>query len=1341
MKLYYWFVILALPYLSFADFKVVNQTNKIVSIEFQIENLTESQLSINGYGYTLFQFDGAVFPQREGLPAIPQVQTRLAVPIGAKIRSQVINVESETRLNTDILPQYINDLRNKNHEIPRDESIYHSSVPFPEDQLEIGEPYNYRGVNVVSLRINPIQYYPANHQVVIHKKMRITFEFIGGKPLSTPAKISKYENDILIRKIVNHQQVALFRYPESPKLFKTTVNYDLSIGTWFRIPIKEEGIYQVTSALLNSAGVNIDNIQINNIHLYNYGGFALPYDTRRPRPNDLNEIAVEVIDADQDGIMDDNDRVIFYGKGLGGWQFANGSWFYHGNPDGSGTLFPYDDTNYYLMTFDDKAGKRIESVQSPQLQNPQVPSRFTDYYHFEEDQYNILSSGLDWYWLKMSGTSDKRTATFNLPQNFINDSIEVVFRFHGGSRSFFGSTGNFTYNLKGLVNSQIVFDNLIFSNYATVVKKIPLTSLSSLIGGNNVLEIQHIGNDEGCEVYLDFLEVMVHRPFVAENNYIHFRDVLPGNTTKEYRIVGLPSENNTIWDISDITNVKKVEPLQNGETIVFQDSTRNTRHVDYYVFSSGAIRNIEGMQVLDNHPNLRDPFRKAEFIIITPDEFYDAIEFLEVARETQIPNRLETERVKLSEIFLEFSSSVKDVTAIRDFIHYVYENWSDTLKYVLLFGDGHYDYRNIRLPDIPNLIPPFEITNKPNQTPEVDSRETDNYYVALGMTGNLGEIDPFLSIARLPINSAEQIEIYRDKIDKYSKSYTVDPEKNGWQSWLTFVSDDETGESGNTHELVWHLEPTIKIVNSYIPEKFNLTKIYLHDYEPIPGGLGRWKPKATEDLINQINRGTLLINFFGHGDPDTWAHESVLNRTRDLPKFQNDYRLPLWVAATCTWGKYDNPNRPSMSEELIWRSKQGGIAVISASRPVFVSGNKALADSFYKNLFNSRSNNLPSRLLGDAFFMASGWTDNFQKYHLYSDPTLHLADSQYLIKIESIEPDTLKALSTVQVNAKITDRLGTALTEFNGFAVINAFDAVDKKFVEEGSKRYDYVYNGGTIFKGLVSVKDGELTGRFIVPKSIKYDSSYTGRLSIYAWSEVSGDAVGFSDNLLFYGSDQQVDDKTGPEIKVSFKDLPNFFDGDFVGSQPTVFIELTDDNGINLTGEVGHRIEIVINENIKKDVTEFFVYDTDSYKNGKLEYTLPALTSGSHQLKITCWDNLNNSSEHFVNFRTVTADELMITEVVNFPNPFSDRTHFTFQLISPVGSADVTIGIYTVTGRKIYEMNDFAVQGFNKIPAAGWDGRDWDGDIIANGVYLYKIVVDDGESRVEKIEKLAVVR
>ncbi|HQV31001.1 MAG TPA: FlgD immunoglobulin-like domain containing protein, partial [Calditrichia bacterium] len=226
---------------------------------------------------------------------------------------------------------------------------------------------------------------------------------------------------------------------------------------------------------------------------------------------------------------------------------------------------------------------------------------------------------------------------------------------------------------------------------------------------------------------------------------------------------------------------------------------------------------------------------------------------------------------------------------------------------------------------------------------------------------------------------------------------------------------------------------------------------------------------------------------------------------------------------------------------------------------------------------------------------------------------------------------------------------------------------------------------------------------------------------------------------LLFYGSASQTNDTRGPDIDIAFPNQPDFFDGDYLPSQPEISIRLQDDNGINLTREVGHRIELTIDNSIKKDVTEFFVYDENRFTEGQLNYVLPAFSPGQHTLTVTAWDNLNNYSESTVTFNTLSSSSIAVEEMVNFPNPFTEETQFTFQFQSPNGLGDVRVKIYTVTGRLIEELEGFVARpGFNKIP---WDGTDRNGDKLANGVYLYKIIVDDGENRIEKIDKLAIVR
>ncbi|MEJ2637135.1 MAG: C25 family cysteine peptidase, partial [Calditrichia bacterium] len=955
MKFTLFSILALLPFTAFAGIQVVSQSPNSLSLDIQLENVSEMPDTVGTHDYLLYRFDDGIMEEQTGKPALPYLLYSLAVPPKARITYRVSVLQSDAREGVDVVPQNRVYIRGGIKEMPRDEEIYSGSIPYPEETVRLGEPQNFRGANVAQLRINPIQYFPAAHRVLINKHLRIDFKFEGTAALAAAPAGRPIRDKVLSQKLVNYQQAQGFASPVKVSFAKAAANYDFSSGQWFRFPVKEDGVYQITGSFLKSKGVDIGEIQLSGVHLYNYGGYLLSYNVNEARPGDLNEIAVQVVDDNQNGVMDESDRIIFYGKGLGGWKYdANSHKWDYGN-------FPYDDANYYLFTFDSQPGKRIQSMDSPNLQNPRVPAEFMDYLHFESDRYNILSSGLDWYWIRMSGMQDKKSLTFSLPQNLANDTLRMYFHFKGGSGSDYGDDANYVYRIKTILNQQVLFDNLTFSRAGHGYREIRYNNLQSAKGGDNDLELYLTGNLDGCEAYLDYFNVQVDRPFVAENKALHFRDVIAPETPVEYHLSGFPGGTNTVWDISDLSNVKNIQPLQNGQSIRFQDTAADWKGADYFVFSPDVIRNVDAMEAVENHANLRDPSRRAEFIIITPDEFYDQAEFLENRRESQVPNPIETERVRLSDIFDEFSSSVRDITAIRDFLKYAYENWSDSLQYVLLFGDGHYDYRNILLKDMPDYIPPFEISNDY----EIDSREADNYYVAFGNTGNLSNLTPWLPLARLPFNNPEQIAVYREKADHYAKSFLLNPDKNGWQTWVTLVADDQYGGGGTSSEW-YHLQPTELVNKKYIPEKFNRAKIYLHDYDRVAGGLGRLKPKATEDLINQLNRGTLLINYFGHGDPDTWAHEYLLVRSRDLPRIHNEDRLPLWVAATCTWGKFDDPNHNSMSEELLWLPQRGGIGVVSAGRPVYVNSNTALAESLYNNLFHGKSDAQPSMRLGDA---------------------------------------------------------------------------------------------------------------------------------------------------------------------------------------------------------------------------------------------------------------------------------------------------------------------------------------------------------------------------------------
>ncbi len=261
------------------------------------------------------------------------------------------------------------------------------------------------------------------------------------------------------------------------------------------------------------------------------------------------------------------------------------------------------------------------------------------------------------------------------------------------------------------------------------------------------------------------------------------------------------------------------------------------------------------------------------------------------------------------------------------------------------------------------------------------------------------------------------------------------------------------------------------------------------------------------------------------------------------------------------------------------------------------------------------------------------------------------------------------------------------------------------------------------------------------MPKSIRYHDRATGRVTVFAWNEAGeGDAIGYADTLLFMGSSSDISDAEGPEIKLFFDGQEDFRDGDMVKKNTILIARLFDDNGINLTQEVGHKIEITIDDQQARDITSFFAYDRNSYAGGQLAYHLDDQSSGRHHLKLQAWDNLNNPTVSEIDFNVVDEEGLVLQNVVNYPNPFSDQTNFTFQLLGTSLDTEIKIKIYTITGRLIKTFDYLAppVDGFNYYP---WDGRDDDGDIIANGVYLYKVIVKNTDQQLEMIEKLVVLR
>jgi flagellar hook assembly protein FlgD len=137
----------------------------------------------------------------------------------------------------------------------------------------------------------------------------------------------------------------------------------------------------------------------------------------------------------------------------------------------------------------------------------------------------------------------------------------------------------------------------------------------------------------------------------------------------------------------------------------------------------------------------------------------------------------------------------------------------------------------------------------------------------------------------------------------------------------------------------------------------------------------------------------------------------------------------------------------------------------------------------------------------------------------------------------------------------------------------------------------------------------------------------------------------------------------------------------------------------------------------------------------------LPQLDAGPHSLKIKVWDVMNNSSDYILDFIVVESGELKIDHVLNYPNPFTDRTSFWFEHNQPGVDLYAKVEVFTVSGKLIKTISQTINSTGNRSNDILWDGRDEYGSRVGRGVYIYRLKVRTfGGKTADKWERLVVL-
>ncbi|NEN22808.1 type IX secretion system sortase PorU [Cryomorpha ignava] len=1132
-------------------------------------------------------------------------------------------------------------------------------------------------------------------------------------------------------------------------------NSVLAQGEWYKIGVAEDGMYKITKSDLQTLGIDVDVLNPQSLNIYGNGYGQLPFENSVDRPDDLvlNKIVVE---GEGDESFDDTDYILFYAKGPDKWTYNNATELFDHHKHN------YVDTSYYFIginTGDMPA--RVTSLASSGNPPNYESITFNDYTFHEVDRENMLRSGRDWYGEKfdVQTTYNYSGEIYTFPN--LDPTAETVVRASVLSRTTVPGTCIFTLGVNGVEN--VVTASAVSgsgtSNFGVVRNlEVRLTNASPALNIN----INYQKNAPSATGWLDWLNINTRRKLRMTGNQMAFRDAksVGVGTTSRFTVANV-SLQTQIWDVTDPTNARSVSFNRIGDQAVFTLSTEILR--EFIGFNSGFKTPTLFGSVQNQNLHALGGSERIDMIIVAPSLLMDNAEDLADLHRNYELDPLNVQVVRLEEIYNEFSSGMRDVTAIKWFMKMLYDraNGNEALmtRYLLLFGDGSYDNKNFT-PGNTNLIPTFQSANSLSPT---NSYVSDDYFTLLSDDDGEDSRDLMdMAVGRIVAKNKQEANSVVNKIRKYVEikpqtfydDCTVcgDNTTNfgAWRNSIVLVADDE---DNNTH--MSGAMSYSNIIESYSRD-YNIERIFIDAFPEVATPGGARYPAANKAIERTVENGAFIMNYVGHGGELGLAAERIL----DIPmilNWGNGAKLPVFITATCEFTRYDDPLFTSAGELALLNGNGGAITLLTTTRLVYSGPNKVLNDAFYEAFFNRPEGEVvirvgdPCREAKNATSLSSG-SSNLRNFSLIGDPAIPMAVPRYIASVLSITDtlgnavDTLKALGVVRVNGHVTTENGSTLGNFNGRLNATVFDRVEIKETlanKSGSVPFTYPSQENVVYKGNAEVKNGLFTFDFVIPKDISFAIDSTARISLYAMSDVN-DATGYEDSLKIGSRDPNaVNDGTGPELNVYLND-ENFVFGGYTNDTPILVATIFDENGINTVGSgIGHDITAVIDgdESNAMVLNDYYESDLNTFKSGKVQYQFDKLEPGKHNIKLKVWDVHNNSNETEIEFVVSDNEDFSITRVLNYPNPFTTHTEFYFEHNQSCEFLNVLVQIYTISGKLVKSINTVSnTDGFRNEPIA-WDGRDDYGDRLATGVYVYKLAVrNPSGEQVEKFEKLVVL-
>ena len=1124
-------------------------------------------------------------------------------------------------------------------------------------------------------------------------------------------EILPFKLDTITRQVMKLSSFRI-RFAEQERNLKKSAtlyaaNSVLSQGNWYKLAVTQTGIYRLNYNDLVAMGIDPSKLNPSKIGIFGRGATMLPEANSIARANDLPENSIEVT-GQADGSFDQADQILFYAQGPVTWQFNNPRDIWEH------TTHLYADTICYFLTTDQGSGKRISLKQSSKSVETDLVDSYDFYTFYEENNLNLIKSGRQWF-AQIFDVILNKSYPFEVPA--LAPGGEVKVRSTTAAKSIVTSSFGLTVGGQSwtVVHSPVSgYTDSPFATGATAYKTLQGVSLPVKI------DIKYNKTSSSSAGYLDLLDVNARCDLRFTGGQLDFRDSRSRGArhVAKYRVYDAAGKAK-LWEVTNALNASSVSASTDGKDLVFTLSSDTLRQ--FIVFDEAKLLKPRFVKKIANQ-NLHAS-EGADMIILAPQLFMtQAMRLATFHASTSDLNMLVLDPAT---IYNEFSSGTTDITAIRDFMKMLYDKSSTGTmpKYLLLFGDASYDYKD-KIPSNTNFIPSWQ---SPESFSPISSLVSDDFYGMLDANEGQSYADLIdMGIGRLVVKTPLEAEQAVDKIIRYS--VPSDETSADWRNVITFVADDE-----DLNDHISQAEQMSLEIENKNPE-INLDKIYLDSYVQVASSEGNLYPEVNKAITQRIEKGCLIFNYTGHGGETGLAHEKVIT-VNDINNWSNYNKLPVFVTATCEFSRFDDPVRQAAGELVFTNPKGGGIALFTTTRPTYGTPNFELNKKFYQYAMSKPGG---ERLrMGDIIMNSKrdkGANENGRKYVLLGDPALQIAfpSLQVITKsinghVPGISVDTLKAYMQVNIEGIIADAKGKLVPDFNGTLFPSVFDksVIQKTLANDGGSTYSFRLRKNLLYKGKVIVKGGKFSFTFIVPKDIAYSYDF-GKISYYA-TDSTRDASGMYTNFVVGGSSESVvRDNNGPVMSL-YMNTTSFQDGGITDQNPRLLVMLSDTNGINTIGNgIGHDITAVLDGNTSEPyiLNDFYVSDINTFKSGHIWFPFSMLAPGEHTLTVKVWDVFNNSSDETIRFTVYASGELVISKTYNYPNPFADITDIVFEHNQQNVEFAVRVEIYSLTGQLVRVIEQTSMQIGSVSTPIRWDGRSEQGSSVPSGIYVYNLIV-----------------